>query len=258
MAECVASWLTERHYGFAIQESGQKHTQTHEKPSVVVVLGGDGTIIGVGRQIAGSEIPIFGINFGKVGFLTTADRHDWREKLALALAGVIPKRSCLVLRWHLDRCGQQKAGGIAVNDLFIGRGCLARLAGVGIKINGTEMGVLRCDGVIVTTPLGSSGYSVSAGGALLHPGMDAVGLTPVCPFPINVAPLVFPGKVSFELKVQSLGADTQITIDGQEGLALQNHDVIHVTCWPGAIQFLGDDNHFLDHLRLRGLNLQDK
>ena len=118
------------------------------------------------------------------------------------------------------------------------------------------MGSLRSDGVILCTPVGSSGYSVSAGGPLLYPSMDAIGFTPVCPFLNTISPMVFPGNTDIQLQVLRGSTDCYITVDGQEGQKLEKGDVLRVSGWSGAVQFLGEGASFFERLRSRGFVLQ--
>lgn len=219
----------------------------------VIVLGGDGTILGVARHFAFSSIPLFGINFGRVGFLTTAEPANWRERLETALAPETPVRSCLALRWQVVRGGSLLTEGVAINDVVVGRGALARLAGLHITLEGCRMGTLRCDGLVCCSPVGSSGYSASAGGPILHPSMDAIGLTPICPCPGSVAPLVLPGSMRCRVGIGA-SAEAWLTVDGQEGQALQGGDEVLITGAADGVRFLGGVR-FFEKLRVRGFAL---
>lgn len=219
----------------------------------VIVLGGDGTILGVARRFAFSGIPLFGINFGRVGFLTTAEPANWQERLETALAPATPVQDCLVLRWQVLRAGELLTQGVAINDVVVGRGALARLVGLHIGVDGCPMGVLRCDGLVCCSPVGSSGYSASAGGPILHPAMDAIGLTPICPCPGSVAPLVLPGSKVCRVGIAP-SAEAWLTVDGQEGQALEGGDEVLVTGAADGVRFLGGVR-FFEKLRVRGFAL---
>ena len=142
---------------------------------------------------------------------------------------------------------------MAVNDVVVGRGSLARLVGLQVAVDTCDMGLLRCDGLVCCTPVGSSGYSASAGGPILHPAMDAIGLTPICPCPGSVAPLVLPGRVTCRVGVGAL-AEAWLTVDGQEGQALESGDEVVLTGAPGGVRFLGGAR-FFERLRVRGFAL---
>lgn len=224
-------------------------------PDCVVVLGGDGTILGAARCLAGKNIPIFGVNFGKVGFLTTANQDNWEQMLAVTLAGQMHLRLCAALSWSLDNGRGGQRNGVAVNEVVLGHGALARLIGAQVTINGRIMGKLRCDGLIACTPVGSTGYSASAGGPVIYSEMNVIGLTPICPFQSDISPLVFPADTDFELKIAPHTPDCHLTVDGQLCLSLEENDVLRIRLWPQALGFYGSPEQFLDRLLIRGFGL---
>ena len=222
----------------------------------VVVLGGDGTMLGVARRLVGRKVPVLGINFGRIGFLTDAQPEQWREKLEECLTGTEPVRSCMALDWSLTRHGEIIASGCAVNDVVLSRGSLSRLVLFDVYIAGERLGSLRGDGIIVATPVGSSGYSVSAGGSLLHPSMEAIAITPICPFLNSISPMVFPGNTECTFQILQGSTDCFITVDGQEGQQLDRGDLVTVAGLPNAVHFLGKGTTFFERLRSRGFALQ--
>lgn len=250
----VLAWLEAHGLAAWLCEAGAAAESVLPRPRLcVIVLGGDGTILGVARRFAFSGIPIFGINFGRVGFLTNAEPANWQERLETALAPETPVRSSVALRWQVLREGRLLTEGVAINDVVVGRGALARLVGLSISLEGCAMGVLRCDGLVCCSPVGSSGYSASAGGPILHPAMDAIGLTPICPCTASVAPLVLPGSLACRVALAA-SAEAWLTVDGQEGQALQGGDVVLVTGAPDGVRFLGG-MRFFERLRVRGFAL---
>ena len=252
----ILQWLRVHGHMAALIEAGGEDPAYDEELDFVVVLGGDGTMLGVARRLVGRPVPLFGINFGRVGFLTDAQPDHWEERLKACLRGDLPLRACLALRWKLTRGGRLEAGGAAVNDVVLSRGSLSRLVCVNITVDGQRMGLLRSDGVILSTPVGSSGYSVSAGGPLRYPGMNAVGLTPLCPFLNTISPMVFPGATVFRMRIESGSTDCYITVDGQEGQQLEIGDLVEVTGVPAAVRFMGDEISFFERLRTRGFVLE--
>ena len=131
--------------------------------SIFGVLGGDSTMLGVARRMVGRSVPLFGINFGRVG-LTDAQAEHWEERLVACLKGELAVRTCLALSWKLTRGSHHPASGSAVNDVVLSRGSLSAWSAWNITVDGQRMGLLRSDRIILSTPVGSSGYSVSAGG----------------------------------------------------------------------------------------------
>lgn len=215
---------------------------------IAIVLGGDGTILGAGRKLAGRDVAILGINLGRVGFLTSSGKNGWKSVLQALLDNRLQTRRCAVLNWELLRAGKIEQKGIAVNDVVVSRGDTARLVPLKIAVNGNEFPVLRCDGVIVSSPIGSSGYNASAGGSVLHSTLAAYCLTPICPFLSGFKPLVLPSTAHTLVKSISTAINLYITIDGQELIAMAKDDAIKITGWDKALNFLGSDEHFFYNL----------
>ncbi len=141
---------------------------------------------------------------------------------------------------------------MAVNDVVLSRAALSRLVNMDIGVDGQEMCRLRSDGVIISTPIGSSGYSVSAGGPLLYPSLNCMVFTPICPFLNTIPPMVFPHKTRFRIDLLPGTTETYITVDGQEGLLLQVGDRVEVTGLEDAVCFVGKEMPFFERLRTRG------
>ncbi|MBQ4568123.1 MAG: NAD(+)/NADH kinase [Desulfovibrio sp.] len=254
----VAQWLLARGHQATTIAAGQDDRAFASPLDLAIVLGGDGTMLGTCRRLAGRAVPILGINFGRVGFLTEVQPQEWQARLTDCLAGRLPLRRSLVLHWRLLRHGQELAGGHAVNDVVLGRGTLARLVCLDITVDDQWLGHLHSDGLVISTPLGSSSYCVSAGGPLICPGLDAMTFTPICPFLHVIPPMAFPCGSVFHLRVDEGSIDCHITIDGQEGQAVAIGDVIEVSCLPGAVLIYGSEIPFFERLRKRGLMPEGK
>lgn len=251
----ILTWLEAHGCSAIIQEAGAGLSM--EQPDCALVLGGDGTLLGVGRHLAGTNIPILGINFGRVGFLCGATTENWQSTLADLLNGKFKTKKCLALNWSVFRNKDLVNKGFAINDVVLSRDTLARLICAGISIDNEQIGVFRGDGLICYTPLGSSGYNLSAGGPLLESSLEAVGLTPVCPFLQGIKPTVFSSQVKLSFKIMQDSAPCFITIDGQEGQAAVIGDEIHVSCFPEAVTFLDKRENFFHRLSKRGLPLEN-
>ncbi|MDR2054934.1 MAG: NAD(+)/NADH kinase [Desulfovibrio sp.] len=219
---------------------------------LVIVLGGDGTMLSVARRLAGQAVPLLGVNFGRVGFLTDVQPENCQPHIKACLEGNGAVRSHMALRWSVVRSGSAEAGGLAVNDVVLSHGLLARLISVDISVNGQSVGGFRGDGLVLSTPLGSSGYCVSAGGPLIQPGIDAFILTPVCPFLHTMPPIVFHGSAVFDIRILQGSTECYLTADGQEGQALRTGDLLQVSGLPGAVRLMGRETSFLDRLHSRG------
>lgn len=247
----MESWL--RGFSLSPQILAGNSAEVIPLPDLAVVLGGDGTVLGVARQFAGKDVPILGINFGRVGFLTAADANNWRECLTDVLAGKVPIARCLALSWQLCRDGQCLEQGLAINDVVLGRGSIAHLGSYEIKVNDFSLGKIRSDGIIVSSPLGSSGYASSAGGSVIQSEMDAMCITPICPFPGGFSPLVLlaSDKISITAKTRS----SFLTVDGQYGQALGVGDEILIAAQPEAVLLLGGAGRFYTRLKNRFMAL---
>lgn len=245
LAETVAAWLA--HEGVITVK-----TNTADKiaadSDLVVIIGGDGTILGAGRQLANTGIPICGINFGKIGFLTSCEANEWQPFLDKALNCKLPKRNCAILRWRLFRENKLLKEGFAINDVVMARGRIARLVSIELAINSIFLAELRCDGIIACSPLGSSGYNSSAGGPILSPIMAACCVTTICPFMSRFQPIVLPAQTDICLVAHTDANDCSLTIDGQESWPLQDRDQLHTVCATDGLTILGDEMRFIAKL----------
>jgi NAD+ kinase len=194
---------------------------------VVLVLGGDGTFIGVARACLHLGLPLLGLNLGRVGFLAE-DATDWQRRVTALLEGRhrLSRRVCLA--YEVTRSSGQLCTGTAVNDVVISRGDMARLIRLAVSRAGERVGAMRADGLIISTPTGSTAYGNSAGGPLVHPDMEAFCLTPVCPFLNTFSPMVLPCDKDIEVAVEERRGEVRLTIDGQRAFALGQGDVVRV------------------------------
>lgn len=221
--------------------------------SLVLVLGGDGTFIGAARRLVGLGVPLLGVNLGKVGFLTEMPADQWETLLPRVQAGDYTLYDRMALGFRVEREGRIVHEGFAVNDLVLNRGPLARLIMLELAAAGEVLGSLRADGLILSTPTGATGYAVSARGPLVHPDLDVLTVTPICPFLNNFHPLVLPGNMEFSVAVRAAASEVFLTQDGQEGYRLHKGDVVTVQGEPGGLRFasLEPDSYFR-RLRARG------
>lgn len=217
-----------------------------DKYDLVLVLGGDGTFIGVARCMLYLNAPLMGVNLGRVGFLTQLHRDHWKTWLTeVALKGFEVSRR-LTLQYDIMRDGESVHSGLAINDLVMSRGVLARLIRLGVSYDGFDLSAFRSDGLIVSTPTGSSAYGVSAGGPLMHADLLAYSVTPICPFLNSFKPMVFPGEGVCELYVEEARGEVSLTIDGQSSIDLKHGDRVVVRRCPTDLQVvnLGPEAYF--------------
>jgi NAD+ kinase len=198
----------------------------------MVVLGGDGTLLGMANRIAssGADIPILGINFGSLGFLTEITLDEVLAALASVAAGTSPIDERMMLRGRTMRSGQPFEERNALNDIVVNRGSLSRIIDMSISIGGQFVTNVRADGLIVTTPTGSTAYNLAAGGPIVHPDVDALVLTPIAPHTLSYRPIVIPSGSEIRIK-PLIGSDTDeiyATYDGQHGTRLHPGDEVIV------------------------------
>jgi NAD+ kinase len=220
---------------------------------LALVLGGDGTFISTARSLVEWEIPFLGVNLGTVGFLADLSTSDWRERLPAVLEGGYTITRNLLLSFKVWRRGAVRHQGVAVNDIVISRGALARLIRLGFLHDGRSVISMRSDGVVVSTPTGSSAYGVSAGGPLLVPGVEAFSVVPICPFLNGFKPLVLPAGKRLEIEVQGDPSDVTITEDGQVSVPIAAGDVIEIERHERDL-LLAETGHssYFDKLKAKG------
>ena len=195
---------------------------------LIVVLGGDGTMISTARLTADREILVLGINYGSLGYLTEFRIEEMFDALEKILGGEyeVDRRVMLDVK-HL-RDGEVLEKGRVLNDVVINKSALARIIEAEVKINDLFVNSYRADGLIVSTPTGSTAYSLSAGGPILYPSMNALVLTPICPFTLTNRPLVMPDDAVIEIKLTNENQGVVLTLDGQIGYQMKNGDTISI------------------------------
>ncbi|SBV95121.1 putative inorganic polyphosphate/ATP-NAD kinase [uncultured delta proteobacterium] len=220
---------------------------------IVIVLGGDGTFVGVARKLAVTPRPILGVNLGRVGFLAEVAPDSWKGAFSRMIDSGVRLESGMALQYSLLRNGKTVWEGLAVNDLVVSRGGPARLVSLALTVDGIRLARLRADGLIVATPTGSTGYTSSARGPLLHPGINAYAVTPISPFMSNFSPMVVAGETRISIAVDAGGPGIYLTVDGQESLELQQGDTLKTTGHKDGICFARiDDESYFAKLRSAG------
>lgn len=195
---------------------------------MLVVLGGDGTMLAAARLVEGRPIPILGVNAGGLGFLTAVTREEAFTALERVFSKSFSEEERLMLRARVIRRGEEVMGASALNDAVISKGALSHMVQLEISINGQFVTRLRGDGLIVSTPTGSTAYSMAAGGPILNPSVHALILTPICPHTLTNRPIVVPQDVRLEVVLVSKDQGAAATFDGQVGIALQPGDTVEI------------------------------
>jgi len=206
------------------EEGGIPTTQLAEKADVLLVLGGDGTILHAARLASERSIPILGVNMGGLGFLTEVRLDHLYPSLERVFANDYTLDERLMLATHVHRRGETVARGMVLNDVVISKGTLARMIELQISIQDQFVTHLRGDGLIIGTPTGSTAYSLSAGGPIINPAVQALILTPICPHTLTHRPLIVPGNVGIEITLTSKDEGSMATLDGQVGIPLTQGD----------------------------------
>ncbi|MBI3326309.1 MAG: NAD(+)/NADH kinase [Nitrospinae bacterium] len=209
-------------------------TSTHMKNAVpsaadlIVVLGGDGTLLSVARLVEGKDVPILGVNLGSLGFLTEVTIAELFPTLTQVLDGQYSVSERVMLNCHVHRQGERIAQAVVLNDVVINKGALARIIEMETYVDGVLVNTFRADGLIIATPTGSTAYSLAAGGPILYPSLQTLIINPICPFTLTNRPLVIPDTVKIEVILVKENEDVLVTLDGQVGVALRYRDVVEI------------------------------
>ncbi|MFQ5693460.1 MAG: NAD(+)/NADH kinase [Nitrospinota bacterium] len=195
---------------------------------VLIVLGGDGSMLSVARTTMGLGVPILGVNLGSLGFLTEVTLDRLFPTLERVHAGDFEIEERPLLAARIRRGEEVVSEDEVLNDVVIHKGALARIIELESYVDGRFVTSYRADGLIIATPTGSTGHSLSAGGPILVPTLPAIILNPICPFTLSNRPLVLPDGATVEVVLTTPNQDVHVTLDGQVGFALQHRDVVEV------------------------------
>ena len=233
----LSNWLKERGVEVYVEkELGKKirHPNSIDRREipklvdVILVFGGDGTFLGVAREACKYGTPILGINLGGLGFLTEVTVEELYPMMERIIDGDYEVEDRQMLITSIRR-GKKNIGTYEVlNDVVINKGALARIIDLAIYIEDSHVTTYKADGIILATPTGSTAYSLSAGGPIVHPGIPVTIITPICPHTLTNRPLVVSSEMKVEIKVTTQEPDTYLTLDGQIGVRLKTGDLIGV------------------------------
>jgi NAD+ kinase len=195
---------------------------------LILVLGGDGTMIAAARLMGDAEVPVLGINYGGLGYLAEFRIEELYEALESILAGNYRLDKRVMLDVELVRGEQPVTRNRVLNDVVINKSALARIIEIEAYLNQQFVNSFRADGLIVSTPTGSTAYNLSAGGPVIFPSMNAVVITPICPFTLSNRPIVVPDDAVIELHLKTEQEDVALTLDGQVGFPLKVEDRVMI------------------------------
>ncbi|BDV43711.1 NAD kinase [Geotalea uraniireducens] len=233
----LVAWLEERGLTPLVEAHLARHL--HGAPGVVaedipvmadmaVVLGGDGTLISAARLIGAREIPILGVNLGSLGFLTEITLDELYPSLTACLSGNFRTSERMMLRATVERGDEAVLSHRVLNDVVINKGALARIIDMETLVNDRYLTTYKADGLIISSPTGSTGYSLSANGPIVHPALECVAITPICPHTLTNRPIVLEASAEIAVRINSKHEDVFLTLDGQVGMELKCGDLIRV------------------------------
>ncbi|RMG51313.1 MAG: NAD(+) kinase [Acidobacteria bacterium] len=195
---------------------------------VIIVFGGDGTMIATARSLNDFPVPVLGVNFGGLGYLTEFTLEELFPALEQMLRGAVSIERRMMLDAGVWRRGQPVAAQTVLNDAVVNKSALARIIEIECLVNDQYVTSFRADGIIVATPTGSTAYSLSAGGPIVYPTMEALLITPICPHMLTNRPLVIPPTSTVKLILRTAREEVTLTLDGQTGVHLQSDDEVIV------------------------------
>jgi NAD+ kinase len=216
---------------------GTPRSQIAALADIIIVLGGDGTMLSVARLVGEKGTPILGVNIGGLGFLTAVHKDEIYEVLEQVLAEECSVEERIMLTACVIRQSECIAEYIVVNDVVVNKGALARIIDLETYIEHSYVATFKADGLIVSTPTGSTAYALSAGGPILYPTLNSIVLAPICPHTLTNRPIVLPDNRLIEIVLRSQNEDVFLTIDGQVGFALRQGDTIEVKKSPYKAKF---------------------
>jgi NAD+ kinase len=217
---------------------------------LILVLGGDGTMIATARMLGDREVPVLGVNYGGLGYLAEFRIEELYQALELILAGNFRLDKRVMLGVELRRGGELINRNRVLNDVVINKSALARIIEIEAYLNQHFVNSFRADGLIISTPTGSTAYNLSAGGPVIFPSMNAVVITPICPFTLSNRPIVVPDDATIELLLKTDQEEVTLTLDGQVGFSLNVEDRVVIRKSSVAFNLVQPSNrNYFDVLR---------
>jgi len=217
---------------------------------LAVVLGGDGTLLAAARLLGDRQVPIVAVNYGGLGFLTEVTLDEMYPALERVLTGEFITELRMMVELSVLRGGKELAEYRALNDVVINKGTVSRMIELEACVDGQYVSRFRADGLIVSTPTGSTAYNISAGGPIIFPTMSAMVITPICSHTLTNRPIVLPEGVKVDITLRSAQDDVYLTVDGQVGRKLQMGDTLVVEKSDVAVKLVAPaDKNYFDVLR---------
>jgi NAD+ kinase len=237
VAEELVKWLKSRGLEPLVEAHLARHLSCTDgiptedvatNAEMVVVLGGDGTLISAARLIGERQIPILGVNLGSLGFLTDITLSELYTSLECCLKGDYRVSQRMMLNCTVERKGEIISSHKVLNDVVINKGALARIVDLETMVGEFYLTTFKSDGLIISSPTGSTGYSLAAAGPIIHPNLECLVITPICPHTLTNRPIVVDAGATITVQLKSFNEDVFLTLDGQVGVELRAEDVIRI------------------------------
>jgi NAD+ kinase len=244
VAEQLAAWFNAKNIQASLK------AETAAQADLVVVVGGDGTLLAASRLLGDRQVPILAINHGGLGFLTEVTLEEMYPAIERVLEGHFITEHRMMMDIEVASANKRSADYRALNDVVINKGTISRMIELETRVDRQYVSRFRADGLIVATPTGSTAYNLSAGGPIVFPTMSAMIMTPICSHTLTNRPIVLPPGVKVEILLVAASDDVQVTVDGQVGMKLEANDKITVEKSAIAVKLVAPaDKNYFDVLR---------
>ena len=232
------------------EASSHEKSEISQQSDLLIVLGGDGTLLGVARAAHPFKVPILAVNLGSLGFLAEISIEELYSTLKNILAGKFEIENRMLLNACIWRSKEKVEDHNVLNDVVINKGAVARVINLQVLVNGQYMTSYRADGLIIATPTGSTAYSLSAGGPIIHPSMHTLVLSPICPFTLTNRSILIPDQSIIQVKLAAEYDDVRVTLDGQEGYDMKAEDILEIKKTKTTLQLIrGPNKNYYQILR---------
>ena len=233
----LIAWLEARNYHYLLDPDSAAYIDApnpiervdlpKHKPNLVIVLGGDGTLLAAARAFARTTTPILSVNLGALGFLTEISLSELYATLEAWCNNCAEIEVRSMMHAQHIRGGKTLSHWEALNDVVVAKGTIARMGDFSVEIDNQAVATFRADGIIVSTPTGSTAYNLAADGPIVMPSVNALVVTPICPHLLTIRPIVMPGESNVSIKVVGVPNEIYLTVDGQQAIELHLGDTVH-------------------------------
>src|SRR5271156_5367812 len=244
----LIAWLEARHYHYLLDPDTAAYIDApnpiervylpKHKPNLVIVLGGDGTLLAAARAFARTTTPILSVNLGSLGFLTEIPLSELYSTLEAWCDNCAEIEVRSMMRAQILRDGKLLQQWDALNDVVVAKGTIARMGDFSVEIDNQLVATFRADGIIVSTPTGSTAYNLAANGPIVMPNVNAMLVTPICPHLLTIRPIVVPGESTISVEVVGVPNEIYLTVDGQEAVQLKLGDLVHYQRSDASVRLL--------------------